>query len=437
MSTPAEKLLARIESRYPKSRKMCREMAEHTWDLRLYKPGGAAPELAAIDFHVVLESAFGGEATDIDGNKYINATSSYGVDIFGDCKIGENISEYTKEHGFNLTHFNGDDILENSKMLKKISGLDKVSYHSSGTEANTAAMAMARSYAMDKLKTRVKVVIFTPSYHGWHGEVLGVNSSGLNDANTIRIPRYAADTLEILEKNKDEIACILYESKQGLAFTSAHKKTYEEEVDYIAQVRSKARELDIVFILDDVIAGFRYALGGSQQHFKVDRPDIVSYGKIPGGGLPIGMLCMDNKIAHYSMNGKTVANMGTYQANPLAMRQMRVTLQRLIKANENGEYERLNARVQRLCDEVNETEIAKSTGCKMLNCCSMWIMVGPPTLSNFIALKIWYFNLNGLLTQILGTGFSILSFYHTDEMVNQIRDRIVASLQMMRDDGYL
>ncbi len=237
--------------------------------------------------------------TDLDGNVFYDLAGSYGVNLFGhdfykDC-IAEG-SARVADLGPVLGNYH-PVIAANVARLKAISGMDEVSFHMSGTEAVMQAVRLARYHT-----GRRRVVRFAGAYHGWWGDVQpGIGNPTPAD-NTLTLAELSDRTLHVLATRKD-IACVLVNPLQAMhpnkgapsdgtmvdSSRSAHldRAAYR---DWLAKLRDVCSAAGIVLIFDEVFMGFRLARGGMAEAFGV-QPDMVTYGKTLGGGLPIGVVC--------------------------------------------------------------------------------------------------------------------------------------------------
>ncbi len=246
-----------------------------------------------------VQSSSGVTVTDLDGNRAYDLTGSYGVNVLGyDFYKGaiERGAARVRELGPVLGPYH-PLIVENTKILKEISGLDEVSFHMSGTEAVMQAVRLARYHTR-----RSHLVRFCGAYHGWWGDVQPGVGNPVPAHETYTLNDMSEDALRVLRTRRN-IACVLINPLQALhpnasapsdsslidSGRSAHfdKDAYAE---WLKRLRAVCTERNIVLIFDEVFVGFRLAKGGAQEYFGV-RADLVTYGKTLGGGLPIGVVC--------------------------------------------------------------------------------------------------------------------------------------------------
>jgi len=284
--------------------------------VRAFKSVGGTP--------LFIKSAKGAYLFDEDGNKYIDYINSWGPMILGHAQ--PQVIDALKEQVLHSLSFGAPTRLEveMAELIKKmVPGLGLVRMVNSGTEACMSALRLARGYT-----GRNKLIKFEGCYHGHADSFLVSAGSGVATFNIQRVPgvteTVAKDTLvapynnlEVVEKlisdNKDQIAAILLEPVAGNMGCIPPKKGYLEGLRAICD-REK-----ILLIFDEVMTGFRLAPGGAQQLFGVEA-DLVTYGKVIGGGLPVGAYGGKKEIMEWIAPLGKVYQAGTLSGNPLAMR---------------------------------------------------------------------------------------------------------------------
>jgi glutamate-1-semialdehyde 2,1-aminomutase len=185
-------------------------------------------------------------------------------------------------------------VADNVQRLKRISGMDEVTFHMSGTEAVMQAVRLARYHT-----GRNKLVRFCGAYHGWWGDVQPGIGNPVAAQDTLTLSEMGRNTLRVLRKRRD-IACILINPLQALhpnvaapsdaSLLDSSRKGGFDKAAYTAwlhELRQICTERGIALIFDEVFVGFRLAPGGAQAYFGVPA-DLVTYGKTLGGGLPVG-----------------------------------------------------------------------------------------------------------------------------------------------------
>ena len=261
--------------------------------------------------------------TDVDGNEFIDFVGSWGPMILGHAH--PEVVEAIQRAAADGTSFGAPCPLEvelADMVCRSVPSLEKVRFVSSGTEATMSAVRLARGYTGRKV-----VVKFDGCYHGHADTFLvragsGVITLGIPGSpgvpedivkNTLSIPYNDTVTLErTLRDESLDIACVIVEPVAG------NMGVVPPDEDFLQTLRRITRELGIVLIFDEVITGFRLALGGAQERFGIT-PDLTCLGKIIGGGLPVGAYGGRAEIMDRVAPDGPVYQAGTLSGNPLAM----------------------------------------------------------------------------------------------------------------------
>lgn len=303
-------------------------------------PGGVNSPVRAFQSvslnPVIVESAHGPYIKDITGKEYIDYVCSYGPLIFGHAPeflIDEvkAAAENGTTYGFTTPH----EVELAELVIDAYPSCEMVRMVNSGTEATMSAIRVARGYT-----GRNKILKFEGCYHGHSDSLLVKSGSGLLTQGVPTspglVPSLIEQTLvcpyndekalaEIIDANKDEIACVILEPVAGnMGVLPPHD-------GYLKKVRELCTENNIVLIFDEVITGFRIDYHSAAGVFDID-PDMVCFGKIIGGGLPVGAYGGKLDIMKMVSPVGPVYQGGTLSGNPLAMRAGIATLKRL-KAN--------------------------------------------------------------------------------------------------------
>ena len=261
--------------------------------------------------------------TDVDGNEFIDFVGSWGPMILGHAH--PEVVEAIQRTAADGTSFGAPCPLEvelADMVCRSVPSLEKVRFVSSGTEATMSAVRLARGYTGRKV-----VVKFDGCYHGHAATFLVRAGSGVITLdipcspgvpedivkNTLSIPYNDTVTLErTLRDESLDIACVIVEPVAG------NMGVVPPDEDFLQTLRRITRELGIVLIFDEVITGFRLALGGAQERFGIT-PDLTCLGKIIGGGLPVGAYGGRAEIMDRVAPDGPVYQAGTLSGNPLAM----------------------------------------------------------------------------------------------------------------------
>ena len=296
-------------------------------EAKKYIPGGVNSPVRAFKSvggdPLFIERGVGSKFWDVDGNEYIDYIGSWGPHLFGhNPHFIINALKSAIENG---TSFGAPTSLE-VEMAKLITELvpsvEMVRMVNSGTEATMSAIRAARGYT-----GKEKFIKFEGCYHGHADYFLIKAGSG---ALTLGVPTSpgvtkgnAADTLladyndivsvkKLISSNKNEIAAIIIEPIAG------NMGVVKAKDEFIKELRSICSEEKIVLIFDEVMTGFRVAAGGAQEVLGI-KPDISTFGKIIGGGLPVGAFGGKKEIMEKIAPSGPVYQAGTLSGNPLAM----------------------------------------------------------------------------------------------------------------------
>lgn len=283
--------------------------------VRAFKSVGGTP--------VFIKRAKGAYLYDVDNNKYIDYIASWGPMILGHAHqpVVDAIREYATYSG----SYGAPTELEIDMaelIISMVPNVDLIRMVSSGTEACMSAVRLARGYT-----GKNKIIKFEGNYHGHADAFLVKAGSGLATLNIQTVPGVttgvAKDTLtapynnldkvkELVAANKDEIAAIIIEPVAG------NMGCILPTPGFLEGLRQICDEEHIVFIFDEVMTGFRLAPGGAQERLQINA-DLVTYGKVIGGGLPVGAFGGKYEIMqHIAPLGK-VYQAGTLSGNPIAM----------------------------------------------------------------------------------------------------------------------
>jgi len=328
-------------------------------EAKKYIPGGVNSPVRAFksvgDTPRFIERAKGSHIWDVDGNEYIDYVCSWGPMILGHAhpKVVEAIQRQAEKG----TSYGAPTALEVelAKMITQlVPSVEKVRMVNSGTEATMSAIRLARGYT-----GRNKVIKFEGGYHGHVDALLVKAGSGLTTfgvptspgipedfaKHTITVPFNDVDALKrVIDEVGDDVAAVIMEP------VMANAGLIIPEPGFLEAVRELTAEKGIVLIFDEVITGFRLSLGGAQEYFGIT-PDLSCFGKIIGGGLPVGAFGGKREIMDYLAPEGPVYQAGTLSGNPLAMAAGIATLKELQKP---GVYEELREKTQKLTGGLKE-----------------------------------------------------------------------------------
>jgi glutamate-1-semialdehyde 2,1-aminomutase len=283
--------------------------------VRAFKAVGGEP--------LFIKKAAGAYLYDEDGNKLIDYINSWGPLILGHAH--KPVIDAVVEKAKSGTSFGTPTEIETKiaeLAVKMVPNIDKIRMVNSGTEACMSAVRLARGFT-----GKEKIIKFAGCYHGHSDSFLIQAGSGAVTFGTPNSPGVtqgtAKDTLlakyndlenvqELVEANKDEIACIILEPIAG------NMGCIPPAEGFLEGLREICDKTGILLVFDEVMTGFRQASGGVQERAGVDA-DIVCFGKVIGGGLPVGAFAARNEIMDYLAPVGPVYQAGTLSGNPLAM----------------------------------------------------------------------------------------------------------------------
>lgn len=300
-----------------KSRKLFEEA-------RKVLPGGVSSPVRAIKpYPFYTKYANGSKITDIDGNEYIDYVMGYGPLLLGHNHpaIKEAVIKQLSDGWLYGTPTELEVKLA-KEIIKLYASIDMVRFVSTGTEATMGALRAARGFTKKN-----KFIKIEGGFHGAHDAALvkagsGATTLGTPDSagvpkdftkNTLQVPYNDIEAMtESIETYKEDVAAVIIEPVLGNIGPILPKKGYLEDV------RTVTEENDVVLIFDEVITGFRLAMGGAQEYYGVT-PDMTTLGKILGGGFHIGVIGGKREIMENISPAGAVYQAGTFNGSPVSM----------------------------------------------------------------------------------------------------------------------
>ena len=296
-------------------------------EAKKYIPGGVNSPVRAFKSvggnPLFIKKGIGSKLIDVDGNEFIDYIGSWGPHLFGHNPTF--IKEVLLQAIENGTSFGAPSELELKVaeiITELVPSVELVRMVNSGTEATMSAVRAARGYT-----GKDKIIKFEGCYHG-HADFFLIKAG--SGALTLGIPTSpgvtkgnAADTLiadynniqsvkNLISANKDQIAALIIEPVAGnMGVVKASK-------EFLNDLRNICSQENIVLIFDEVMSGFRVSKGGAQELFNI-KPDLSTFGKIIGGGLPVGAFGGKKEIMEMIAPNGPVYQAGTLSGNPLAM----------------------------------------------------------------------------------------------------------------------
>ncbi|GDX82994.1 hypothetical protein LBMAG42_48050 [Deltaproteobacteria bacterium] len=397
---------------------------------------GFRPRTKEATYPIVAERAKGARIWDADGAERIDLTMGFGVHLFG--------------HAPDFIHSAVVEALakgapvgpqspvagEVAALLATMTGLERFTFTNSGTEAVMLACRLARAGTR-----RQRIVVFEGAYHGSFDGILGFSEGELTRPITTGTPPAMVSDLVVLPwadprslayiaEHGESLAAILVEPVQS-------RNPGVQPREFLHALRALATEAGAALIFDEVITGFRCATGGAQAFFEV-RADLAVYGKVVGGGFPIGVVggsarFLDRIDGGFWSFGDASAPSydlvffaGTFNKHPLAMAAARATLLRL---RESGDalLSALNERTSALCAALNDGFVARGHPVRAVCFGSLFRLQSARNLDDF------FFHLNGSGLYVWEGRTLFLSEAHTAEDLAAVEQRILGAADALTE----
>ena len=379
-----------------------------------------------------IEKGDGSHIWDADGNEFIDFCNSWGPLILGHNhpSVRENIIEAVS-HG---TSFGAPTRWENrlaDLIIENHRYLEKIRFVSSGTEAAMSAIRLARG-----VTGRSKIIKFDGCYHGHVDALLVKAGSGLATLGTSTsagVPEaYARETIvlplndkealeQAFETYKDDIACVAIEP------IPANNGLLIQDREFLLFVREITKREGAILLFDEVISGFRVGFEGAAGYYDI-QPDVLAFGKIIGGGMPVGAYASSAEIMSNVSPDGPVYQAGTLSGNPVAMAAGAAQLTECLKP---GFYEELERKTRKLIDTILAHTNAKGYTFNMFNRGSVfWLAfsdkiairksseIDPDSMKYFKVLHRELLN-RGVYIGPSGYEVGFISAAHTDEDIEK------------------
>ncbi len=282
-----KQIIARYTARTQESKRQAQEHRRYLADPRTVS--GFTPSLKEMVYPIVTDRSAGSKLWDVDGNEYVDLTNGFGLNFFGwNPDFVKEAVIAQMEKGIEIgpqTPLAG----KVAKLITEFTGMDRVSFCNTGSEAVMATLRLART-----VTGRDLVVTFAGDYHGTFDEVLyrpGPNLKTLSAApgilssmfeNLLVLDYGTPEALEILRNRADDVAAVLVEPVRS-------RDPDLQPKEFLHEVRRITQQSETALIFDEVVTGFRVHPGGAQAYFGI-QADLATYGKVIGGGLPIGIV---------------------------------------------------------------------------------------------------------------------------------------------------
>ena len=400
-----------------------------------------------IVYPIVTERSAGGHLSDVDGNDYVDLVNGFGSIFFGhNPEFIRSALKAQLDSGIEIgpqSPYAG----EVAQLVCEAVGMQRAAFCNTGSEAVTAAIRTART-----VTGRDKIAMFAGSYHGIFDEVLarprsrgGVPGAqpiapGIPEAMTenVMVLEYGDDAaLEAIRANADDLAAVLVEPVQS-------RRPDLQPREFLHELRAITAKSGTALVFDEVVTGFRVHRGGMQSVFGV-KADLATYGKVLGGGLPMGIIAGDARFLDALDGGAwrfgddsgpevgVTFFAGTFVRHPLAIAAARAVLGKL--AAEGPELQRgLNLRTSAFMSRLNG--IAEDLGAPVrLKHFASWFMFDLPPDSPMASLFFAYMRHHGVHIWEGRPGF--LTLAHTDSDLDRVAAAFRTSLEEMLEAGFL
>ncbi|HEX8189187.1 MAG TPA: amino acid adenylation domain-containing protein [Pyrinomonadaceae bacterium] len=396
-------------------------------------------------YPIVGHHSRGSKLWDVDGNEYVDIAMGFGVHLLGHSPacVVEALEEQLKT-GMQLgpQSFLAGEVAE---LICELTGVERVNFCNSGTEAVMGAMRLART-----ITRRQKVAIFVGAYHGWSDATMGRPLTVKGVSRTAPVapgitPHSVEDTLildwadpaalDTLRGHLHELAAVMVEPVQS-------RRPDVQPQEFLRELRRLTERAGVALIFDEIVTGFRVHSGGGQALFGV-QADLVTYGKVLGGGLPVGVVAgkaaymdafdggtWDYGDGSYPRTEKTIFA-GSFFKNPLTMAASRAVLRHL--KGDPGLLPGLNRRTSGLVERLNAYFEREGLAIRAVNFGSLFRFVTGPEIG---WMDLFFFHLlhNGVYTWEGRNCF--LSTAHTDEDLERVYEAVKLSAERMRAGGF-
>ncbi|MEO5346140.1 MAG: amino acid adenylation domain-containing protein [Magnetococcus sp. YQC-9] len=412
---------------------------------------GMRPETKRLSYPILSVEATESGFIDLDGNPYVDLASGFGAHLFG--LKAPFITAAMQEQIAKGVHLGPQSGLSGqvARLIRELTGVERVAFTTTGTEAVMSAIRLARAAT-----GRKRIAMFSGAYHGHSDAVLAM--AGKIDGVSCTLPMVPgippeavgetvilnydkADALETIRAQADQLAAVLVEP------VPSRQPTLQPKA-FLQQLRAVTKELDIPLIFDEMITGFRIEPGGAQAHFGV-KADLVTYGKVLGGGLPLGVVAGEARFIDQVDGGlwqfddpdsfpsaqTTLAGAGTFRRHPLSLAVALAILTR-IQAEGATLYDRLNGRAAKLEADLNRLFQSRNIPVKIARFGSLFRFVQSGNFSytyQSLEMDLLHFGLIERGIYLWEGRTCFVSTAHTDEdlikVVTAVEETIEALLQ--------
>ena len=434
--------IQRYTERTARSKQYTEAHRAHLADPRVVN--GFRPMTKEITYQIVIERSKGAHLWDLDGHEYVDVLNGFGMNLFGwQPDFVNDAVRRQLDLGYEIgpQHPLAGEV---AQLVCELTGFDRAGLCNTGSEAVMAAVRIART-----VTGRNTVVLFTGSYHGTFDEVLvraGKAAKGLPAApgimsgmfGDVRVLDYGTpEALEFIRANAEDLAAVLVEPVQS-------RRPDFAPLDFLREVRAITEASGTCLIFDEVITGFRAHLGGTQAMFGI-RADLASYGKVIGGGFPIGVIAgkrdymdaLDGGSWQYGDESMPTVGVtyfaGTFVRHPLALAAAKAALQHL-KDSGPALQEQLNRTTQALADDLNAYCRQVGAPVAVRHFASLWRV---SWLEDHPLQDLLFAMMRSRGIHILDNFPCFLTTAHSPEDIEKIKAAFRASVDELQEAGFL
>ncbi|MFB7120700.1 aminotransferase class III-fold pyridoxal phosphate-dependent enzyme [Bacillus tropicus] len=389
---------------------------------------GYTPQWKDYIYPIFVERAQGSRIWDKDGNEYIDFSMGFGSILLGYNHpiVAEALAKASQESV--IIGPVAPKAAEVAELITELTGVERVGFYNTGSEAVMVAIRAARATT-----GKNKIVIFTGAFHGTFDGIaaqrdfttnllksvpssLGTPQSYAEDIIVLEYGDYAG--LKVIEQHAHEIGAVLVEPVQS-------RRPKLQPREFLKELRILTAEQNIALIFDEIVTGFRLHSGGAQAFYEVEA-DIVTYGKVIGGGMPLGIIAgkaeyinrIDGGSWKYEDDSRPDMNIilssGTFCAHPVTMAASKALLS-YIKENKETLYLELNHRATELASEINAYFKTYNVPIEIEQCASMFTF---KPKKDVVFLRILFYKLIEKGIYLWEGATCFVSTAHTDEDID-------------------
>ncbi len=372
--------MARYIARTRASKDYTQAHRPHMADPRVVN--GFRPLLKEIVYQIVIQRSKGAHMVDLDGHDYVDALNGFGMSLFGwqpDFVLDAVREQLDLGYEIGPQHPLAGEV---AQLVCEVTGHDRAALCNTGSEAVLGALRIART-----VTGRETVVLFTGSYHGIVDEMIVRGTKKLravpaapgilrNTAEHVLVLDYGTpESMQIIRERAGEIAAVLVEPVQS-------RRPDFQPREFLDELRQVTRDAGALLVFDEVVTGFRAHPAGAQGHFGI-RADLATYGKVVGGGYPIGVIAGKREYmdaldgGHWQFGDDSVPTVGvtyfagTFVRHPLALAAAKAVLTH-VKQHGKELQDNLNARATAMVAELNDFCAVRGAPIEVRHFASVW-----------------------------------------------------------------